>query len=77
MQLFEKTLVWFRRDLRSFDHAALHHALTLSGQVYCAFILDRSILDDLPKYDRRVEFILASLQELDTCLLYTSDAADE
>lgn len=68
MQLFEKTLVWFRRDLRSFDHAALHHALTLSGQVYCAFILDRSILDDLPKYDRRVEFILASLQELDTAL---------
>ena len=22
-----KTVVWFRRDLRAFDHAALHHAL--------------------------------------------------
>lgn len=68
MLLFEKSLVWFRRDLRSFDHAALHHALTLSGQVYCAFIFDRGILDELPKYDRRVEFIQASLLELDTAL---------
>lgn len=68
MPPFEKTLVWFRRDLRSFDHAALHHALTQSKQVYCAFIFDRIILDDLPKADRRVEFIHASLLELDAAL---------
>ncbi|MFC7299152.1 cryptochrome/photolyase family protein [Herminiimonas aquatilis] len=68
MPSFEKTLVWFRRDLRSFDHAALHHALTQSKQVYCAFIFDRAILDDLPKADRRVEFIHASLLELDAAL---------
>jgi deoxyribodipyrimidine photo-lyase len=64
MPQFEKTLVWFRRDLRSFDHAALHYALTQSKQVYCAFIFDTAILDALPKADRRVEFIHASLPEL-------------
>ncbi|MNR78137.1 Deoxyribodipyrimidine photo-lyase [compost metagenome] len=68
MPLFDKTLVWFRRDLRSFDHAALHHALTQSKQVYCAFIFDRAILDQLPAADRRVEFIHASLQELEADL---------
>ena len=68
MPLFEKALVWFRRDLRSFDHAALHHALRQSRQVYCAFIFDRAILDALPESDRRVEFIHASLQELDAAL---------
>jgi deoxyribodipyrimidine photo-lyase len=68
MPQFEKTLVWFRRDLRSFDHAALHHALTQSKQVYCAFIFDTAILDALPKADRRVEFIHASLLELSVAL---------
>lgn len=64
MPRYNKTLVWFRRDLRSFDHAALHHALTHSQQVYCAFVFDRDILDDLPQYDRRIEFIHESLKEL-------------
>ena len=62
---FSKSLVWFRRDLRAFDHAALHHALTSSNSVYCVFIYDRDILDSLPRDDRRVEFIHASLAELD------------
>jgi deoxyribodipyrimidine photo-lyase len=61
---YKKTLVWFRRDLRSVDHAALHQALTISDQVYCAFIYDRAILDSLPRYDRRVEFIHDSIDEL-------------
>jgi deoxyribodipyrimidine photo-lyase len=58
-------LVWFRRDLRADDHAALHLALRQCRRVHCAFILDRDILDVLPRADRRVEFILASLSELD------------
>jgi deoxyribodipyrimidine photo-lyase len=61
----KKSLVWFRRDLRTFDHAALHHALTSSNVVYCAFIFDENILAPLPRADRRVEFIHASLVELD------------
>ena len=60
-----KSLVWFRRDLRCTDHAALHHALISSNIVYCAFILDDDILAPLPRADRRVEFIHMSLHELD------------
>jgi deoxyribodipyrimidine photo-lyase len=59
------TLVWFRRDLRAFDHAALHHALTSSNRVYCTFIYDDAILASLPRNDRRVAFIHASLAQLD------------
>ncbi len=62
---FNKSLVWFRRDLRVFDHAALHHALSNSHSVYCVFIYDKDILDGLPRADRRVEFIHGSLAELD------------
>jgi deoxyribodipyrimidine photo-lyase len=63
------SLVWFRRDLRNTDHAALHHALLHSQRVYCAFVFDRAILDPLSqREDRRVEFILASLAELDQAL---------
>ena len=60
-----KSLVWFRRDLRAFDHAALHHALRSSQQVYCVFVYDTDILDELPKDDRRLRFIHASLAQLD------------
>ena len=62
-------LVWFRRDLRSFDHAALHHALRFAERVHCAFVFDTAILDVLPlRRDRRVEFIHASVAELDVAL---------
>ena len=59
------SLVWFRRDLRAFDHAALHHALSASQQVYCVFVYDTEILAGLPKDDRRLRFIHASLASLD------------
>ncbi|WP_295995504.1 deoxyribodipyrimidine photo-lyase [Rugamonas sp.] len=58
------TLVWFRRDLRAFDHAALHHALRHSATVYCVFIYDSAILAGLPRADRRLEFIHACIAEL-------------
>ena len=60
----QRALVWFRRDLRVFDHAALHHALKNSRAVFCVFIFDRDILEKLPPQDRRVEFLHASLIEL-------------
>jgi len=66
---FQSSLVWFRRDLRDYDHAALYHALKTSKQVYCAFIFDTEILDQLTdKADRRVEFIWESLKELKSAL---------
>ncbi|MDE2439809.1 MAG: deoxyribodipyrimidine photo-lyase [Betaproteobacteria bacterium] len=65
----EKALVWFRRDLRDHDHAALSAALSNARQVYCAFVFDTDILDALPsRQDRRVHFIHASLVELDAAL---------
>ncbi|MCM0045795.1 MAG: deoxyribodipyrimidine photo-lyase, partial [Burkholderiaceae bacterium] len=69
MKKYDRALVWFRRDLRHFDHAALHHALASSRAVYCAFIFDKDILDPLlawGRQDRRVAFIHASVAELDT-----------
>ncbi|OGB29302.1 MAG: deoxyribodipyrimidine photolyase [Burkholderiales bacterium RIFCSPLOWO2_12_FULL_61_40] len=69
MQIQFKTgLVWFRRDLRTEDNVALTTALASCSQVYCVFVFDRTILDSLPRSDRRVEFIRESLVELDTSL---------
>ncbi|HQR20979.1 MAG TPA: deoxyribodipyrimidine photo-lyase [Burkholderiaceae bacterium] len=62
-------LVWFRRDLRLDDHAALAAALASCRRVYCAFVFDQHILDPLraagQRADRRVEFIHRSVTELD------------
>jgi deoxyribodipyrimidine photo-lyase len=61
-------LVWFRRDLRDFDHAALSAALREHARVVCAFVFDTDILTPLPRQDRRVDFIHRSLVELDAAL---------
>ncbi|MDM4767611.1 deoxyribodipyrimidine photo-lyase [Pelomonas sp. SE-A7] len=65
---YSRALAWFRRDLRLDDQAALYQALKSADQVFCGFILDRDILDALPRTDRRVAFILESLKELDQAL---------
>jgi deoxyribodipyrimidine photo-lyase len=65
---FDTGLMWFRRDLRVSDNAALCLALQACRQVHCVFVFDRDILDPLPPVDRRVEFIRESLCELDTDL---------
>ena len=57
-------LMWFRRDLRAFDNAALYHALKSCQQLHCVFVYDRDILDTLPRQDRRVEFIFEAIEEL-------------
>jgi deoxyribodipyrimidine photo-lyase len=62
-------LMWFRRDLRLADNAALHHGLKSARRLYAAFVFDRAILDPLLaeglRADRRVDFIHRSLHELD------------
>lgn len=69
MPLDSAALVWFRRDLRVADHAALHAALSAHGAVHCAFVFDTEILDLLPsRRDRRVEFIWESVRELKDAL---------
>jgi deoxyribodipyrimidine photo-lyase len=61
-------LMWFRRDLRVRDNAALAQALRSGRRVHCLFVFDRAILDPLPRRDRRVEFIRESLVQLDADL---------
>lgn len=65
-------LVWFRRDLRAYDHAALYHALSCAERVWCVFVFDRDILDPLLARgltrDRRVDFIQRSIAQLDEIL---------
>jgi deoxyribodipyrimidine photo-lyase len=53
--------MWFRRDLRTADNAALYHALKHCQKVWCVFVFDSAILQPLLDQgltaDRRVEFI--------------------
>ncbi len=68
--------MWFRRDLRLDDNAALAVARAAHARVFCVFVFDRDILDALiapanpyaRRADRRVAFIHASLAELDAAL---------
>ncbi|MBT0569868.1 deoxyribodipyrimidine photo-lyase [Curvibacter sp. CHRR-16] len=62
--LLPRGLVWLRRDLRLQDNPSLHAATAQCEAVWCVFVLDRTILDTLPRRDRRVEFILQSLRDL-------------
>lgn len=63
-------LVWFRRDLRSYDHAAFYAALKSHTEVHCVFSFDSEILDRLhSRADRRVEFIWESVRELREVLM--------
>lgn len=58
-------VMWFRRDLRLSDNAALYYALRSGIPVLPVFIFDKNILDQLDdKADRRVEFIHAAITEL-------------
>ena len=63
-------IIWFRRDLRLHDNAALYHALKSGEPVIPIFIFDKIILDQLEdKADRRVEFIHAALVEMQQTLV--------
>lgn len=58
-------IMWFRRDLRLHDNAALYYALKDNNPVIPLFIFDKNILDDLEdKKDRRLEFIREALVEM-------------
>ncbi len=58
-------IIWFRRDLRLQDNAALYHALNDELPVVPVFIFDKAILDLLEdKADRRVEFIHDAVNQM-------------
>jgi deoxyribodipyrimidine photo-lyase len=68
-------MMWFRRDLRLRDNKALFFALQKCKKLHAVFILDKDILSALPAYDRRVEFILKSLDALDQAIKAASAQA--
>ncbi|AWH87008.1 deoxyribodipyrimidine photolyase [Flavobacterium album] len=55
-------IFWFRRDLRTEDNTGLHAALASGRKVLPIFIFDKKILDELPKDDARVTFIMSLLE---------------
>ncbi len=64
------SIIWFRRDLRLEDNAALYYALKNNIPVVPLFIFDKNILDDLEdKQDRRLEFIDEALNAMQSLLL--------
>lgn len=63
-------IVWFRRDLRLSDNAALYHALKAGTPVLPIFIFDKQILDQLEdRKDKRVAFIHGAISEMQTQLV--------
>ena len=65
-------LIWFRRDFRLTDNAAIYQAAKQCETLFCVFVFDDSILSTLPQADHRVEFICQSLAELDADLRRTA-----
>lgn len=62
-------LCWIRRDLRLSDHRALFEACEEFSEVAVVFVFDTNILEKLEnRADRRVSFILRSLEEIDSNL---------
>ncbi|MDE3236208.1 MAG: deoxyribodipyrimidine photo-lyase [Bacteroidota bacterium] len=63
-------IMWFRRDLRLSDNAALYHVLKNNSPVVPVFVFDKHILDELEnKQDRRVIFIHQALEHIQQQLL--------
>jgi deoxyribodipyrimidine photo-lyase len=59
-----RTIAWFRRDLRIADHAPIYRA-AMRGAVIPVFIFDRALLHHPEISPARVEFLLAALAALD------------
>lgn len=57
-------LFWFRRDLRLHDNHGLFEALSENEIVVPIFIFDQNILSQLPKHDRRVQFIHSQVEKI-------------
>ncbi len=68
MNSYSTGLMWFRRDLRLRDNAALYRALKYCERVHCVFVFDSDILAALPHQDRRVVFIWDSVRQLNEAL---------
>jgi deoxyribodipyrimidine photo-lyase len=57
-------IFWFRRDLRLYDNHGLSEASNNDLKVIPVFIFDTNITDNLPKDDRRINFIYENISRL-------------
>ena len=62
-------IVWFKRDLRLYDHEALQEALSTSGKTLLLYIFEPSLLKDYHYSQRHFDFIKQSLEALQKELL--------
>jgi deoxyribodipyrimidine photo-lyase len=63
-----KTIFWFRRDLRLKDNIGLHHALKNNNEVTPIFIFDENIIKELPKNDKRINYIYSEIETIKNSL---------
>ena len=61
------SVVWFKRDLRLVDHAALCHA-ALRGPVFCLYVVEPSLWAADDAADLHYQFLIESLRALDAQL---------
>jgi deoxyribodipyrimidine photo-lyase len=70
MPLPKVAVMWFRRDLRLADNAALYHALRSGYPVVPLFVFDKHILDKLDDTtDARVTFIHQAIESMQATLV--------
>jgi deoxyribodipyrimidine photo-lyase len=62
-------VVWFRRDLRVDDHAALYHAASTGVPVVPLFIFDDDVIDRLPSDGAVFDFQAEALRDLDSAIV--------
>ena len=62
-----RSIMWFRRDLRLADNAALAEAIR-QGEVIPAFVIDPVLLQSDRVGAKRVAWLAANLRELDRSL---------
>jgi deoxyribodipyrimidine photo-lyase len=61
------SVVWFKRDLRVADHAALH-AAALRGPILCFYVIEPSVWAQPDAAHQHYQFLLESLRDLDADL---------
>ncbi len=63
----EYSIVWFKRDLRLEDHAALEHAAA-AGRVLCLYVIEPSLWAQQDAAAQHYRFVLECLDEVDADL---------
>ena len=61
------SVVWFKRDLRVADHAALH-AAAQRGRILCLYVIEPSVWAQPDAAHQHYQFLLESLRDLDADL---------